>query len=147
MLSQLRATDSSWCIRQWATLSVALYLTGRLRSLGLDHSWGQCHHEMRRHDTYCSNFSCTSVTLAAGLRPGARRAMGLPSNRSRPVTKSGVPTDRPVPSANRRSPQSLTSLPGASSYSPLSWRKTKADNAPQASDNGKAESQAFGIAA
>jgi len=48
MLSQLRATDSSWCVRQWATLSVALYLTGRLRSLGLDHSWGQCHHEMRR---------------------------------------------------------------------------------------------------
>jgi hypothetical protein len=49
---------------------------------------------MRRHDTYCSNFSCTPVTLAAGLHPGARRAMGLPSNRSRSVTKSAVPTDR-----------------------------------------------------
>lgn len=32
---------------------------------------------MRRHDPYCSNFSCTPVT--ADLRPGARRAMGLPS--------------------------------------------------------------------
>jgi hypothetical protein len=27
--------------------------------------------EMRRHDTYCSNFSCTPVTLAVGLRPGS----------------------------------------------------------------------------
>jgi hypothetical protein len=35
--------------------------------------------EMRRPDTYCSNFSCTPATLAVGLRPGARRAMGLPS--------------------------------------------------------------------
>jgi hypothetical protein len=42
---------------------------------------------MRRHDTYCSNFSCTPVTLAVGLRPGVRRAIGLPSNRSRPVTE------------------------------------------------------------
>jgi hypothetical protein len=36
--------------------------------------------EMRRHDTYCSNFSCLPVTLTAGLRPGALRVMGLPSN-------------------------------------------------------------------
>ena len=50
--------------------------------------------EMRRHDTYCSNFSCTPVTLAVGLRPGARRAIGLPSNRSRPVTNSAVPSGR-----------------------------------------------------
>jgi hypothetical protein len=28
--------------------------------------------EMRRHDTYCSNFSCTPAALAVGLRPGAR---------------------------------------------------------------------------
>jgi hypothetical protein len=56
---------------------------------------------MRRHDTYCSNFSCTPVTLAVGLRPGARRAMGLPSNRSRPVTNSAVPSGRPLPSASR----------------------------------------------
>jgi hypothetical protein len=49
---------------------------------------------MRRHDTYCSNFSCTPATLAVGLRPGARRATGLPSNRSRPVTNSAVPSGR-----------------------------------------------------
>jgi hypothetical protein len=30
---------------------------------------------MRRHDTYCSSFSCSPVTLAAGLCPGARRVM------------------------------------------------------------------------
>jgi hypothetical protein len=28
--------------------------------------------EMRRHDTYCSDFSCSPVTLTAGLRPKAR---------------------------------------------------------------------------
>jgi hypothetical protein len=58
--------------------------------------------EMRRHDTYCSNFSCTPATLAVGLRPGARRAMDLPSNRSRPATNSAVPSGRPLPSASRR---------------------------------------------
>jgi transposase-like protein len=62
--------------------------------------------EMRRHDTYCGNFSCMPVTLAAGLRPGARRTMGLPSNRSRPATNSAVPSGRPLPSASRRSSKS-----------------------------------------
>jgi hypothetical protein len=35
---------------------------------------------MQRDNTYCSNFSCTLVTPAVDLRPGARRVMGLPSN-------------------------------------------------------------------
>jgi hypothetical protein len=43
-------------------------------------------YEMRRHDTYCGNSDCSPETLLAGLRPGARRARGLPSNRSRTVT-------------------------------------------------------------
>jgi hypothetical protein len=60
---------------------------------------GKCvDREMRRQDTYCSNFSRTPATLAVGLRR-ARRAMGLPSNRSRPVTNSAVPSGRPLPSA------------------------------------------------
>jgi hypothetical protein len=57
---------------------------------------------MRRH-TYCSNFSCSPVTLAAGLRPGARRVRRLPSKRSRPETNSAVPSGRPLPSASRKS--------------------------------------------
>jgi hypothetical protein len=69
-----------------------------------------CRAAMRRHDTYCSNFSCTPVMLTVGLRPGARRAMGLPSNRSRPATNSAVPRGRPVPSASRRSSNSRSSV-------------------------------------
>ncbi len=38
--------------------------------------------------TYCSNFNCSPEKTAAGFRPGARRAIGLPSRRSRVVTKS-----------------------------------------------------------
>jgi hypothetical protein len=53
------------------------------------------------HDTYCSNFSCLALTLAAGRGPGARRAMGRPSKRSSPVTNSAAPMGRPVPSARR----------------------------------------------
>jgi hypothetical protein len=37
--------------------------------------------------------------------PGARRAKGLPSKRSRPMTNSAVPSGRPLPSASRRSPK------------------------------------------
>ncbi len=56
-------------------------------------------YEMRRHDSYCSNSSCSPETLVAGLRPEARRARGLPSNRSRPVTNPAVPSGCPLPSA------------------------------------------------
>ena len=52
--------------------------------------------ELRRHDTDCSNSSCSRETLAAGLRPGARRARGLPNNRSRPVTNSAVAKRSPT---------------------------------------------------
>ena len=36
---------------------------------------------------YCNNFNCLSLTLAAGVGPGARRAIRRPSTRSSPVTK------------------------------------------------------------
>jgi hypothetical protein len=58
-------------------------------------------YEMCRHDSYWSNSSCSPETLVAGLRPDARRARGGPSNRSRPVTNSAVPSGRPLPSARR----------------------------------------------
>ncbi len=55
---------------------------------------------IRRHHTYCSNSSCAAAQWP-GLRPGARRAIGLPSNRSSPATNSGAPSGRPVPSERR----------------------------------------------
>jgi hypothetical protein len=51
---------------------------------------------------YCNNFSCLALTLAAGVGPGARRAIRRPSTRSSPATNSAVPTGRPVLSARRR---------------------------------------------
>jgi hypothetical protein len=68
----------------------------------------KCTAEMRRHDTYCSNFTCTPATV--GFRSGARRAMGLPSNRSRSMTNSAVPSVRPLLSASRRSPKPWSSV-------------------------------------
>ena len=51
---------------------------------------------------YCNNFSCLALTSAAGVGPGARRAIRRRSTRSSPVTNSAVPTGRPVLSARRR---------------------------------------------
>jgi hypothetical protein len=62
--------------------------------------------EIRRHDTYCSNSSCSPSTRFAGLGPGDRRAIGRPSKRSSPVTNSAVPSGRPLPSDRRSAAKS-----------------------------------------
>ena len=58
--------------------------------------------------TYCSRFNCSPTGITAAFRPGARRAIGLPSRRSSSVTKSAVPSGRPMPSAclNEMNPSS-----------------------------------------
>ena len=62
--------------------------------------------EIRRHDTYCSNSSCSPSTRFAGLGPGDRRAIGRPSKRSSAVTNSAVPSGRPLPSDRRSAAKS-----------------------------------------
>jgi hypothetical protein len=54
---------------------------------------------IRRQLTYCSKFSCSPCAVAAAFRPGARRAIGRPSRRSSSITKSAVPSGRPILSA------------------------------------------------
>jgi hypothetical protein len=39
------------------------------------------------------------LAFGVAFRPGARRAIGLPSRGSSSITKSAVPSGRPIPSA------------------------------------------------
>lgn len=46
--------------------------------------------------THWARVNCFPMTLAAGFRPGARGATGLPGIRSSPSTKSSAPAGRPL---------------------------------------------------